>query len=208
MTKAGVPVTRKQAPSSACLGSAAWFVPRLRHRSDAARSSPASQTLALNRSTEMVELVVEVREQHSKMLVNHFGCAHPRFPRPVACSSAPAGRCRGRWPPEPTRQADRSCSIARPDPDLFPLYVPHARRQRALGGVEAQVVMVVQQVVGMVPPLRARDDVLQSLQEAGAVVGSAGEGEVGVPARDDRGEGAWECHARGSGHGGSLTALS
>jgi hypothetical protein len=68
--------------------------------------------------------------------------------------------------------------------------------------------MAVHQAVGMAKPVIARDDVLQSLQEAVAVFGIMLHGEAGVSARGDRGERAWECHAQGSGHGRRSTSLS
>jgi hypothetical protein len=78
----------------------------------------------------------------------------------------------------------------------------------AIGGLDEQVGMAVHQAVGMAKPIIARDDVLQSLQEAVAVFGIMLHGEAGVPARGDTGERARECHAQGSGHGRRSTSPS
>jgi hypothetical protein len=78
----------------------------------------------------------------------------------------------------------------------------------AIGGLDEQVGMAVHQAVGMAKPIIARDDVLQSLQEAVAVFGIMLHGEAGVPARGDMRERAWECHAQGSGHDGRRTSSS
>jgi hypothetical protein len=77
----------------------------------------------------------------------------------------------------------------------------------AIGGCDAQVIMVVHQAVCMAELMIARDHALPRLQEEVAVFGILGDGEARVPARGDMVEGAWECHAQGSGHGRSRTSL-